>query len=129
MKRSLFVGAFLVGAMAMPAFAGLKYANPVMIDDPVEHSAGGAIGTVRNTADAVQYLGCDVTAFNDGGWITSCYARNAAGTLASCFDLVSPQLRDSARALNGDSFLFFMWDASGQCTQIFSRNDSRFRAK
>jgi hypothetical protein len=128
MRNRVVLGILLLGAMGVPALAGLKTANPVLID-ATARTAQGAIGTVRNTGDAVQYLGCEVTAFGDGGWITSCYARNAAGTTVSCVNLTEPQLRDSARALNGDSWLLFQWDDAGQCTQIFSRNDSRFRPK
>jgi hypothetical protein len=104
------------------ALAGFKTNIPVVIDLELRN-AQGALGTARNTTDALQYIGCTIT--TDDGWsLTECVARDAAGVTVSCINGVNTGMRDAALSINGDSFIYFQWDAIGQCTQLVVRNNS-----
>lgn len=120
------IGALLGGAIAGPAFAGKKVSEGVFIDT-VNRFAYGALGSTRNTADTVQWIGCTVTGTSAGtNSYGGCSGANSSNTQFSC-SVASNKiaLMEAIRSINGDSRISVEWDASGNCTRIDVANDSR----
>jgi hypothetical protein len=114
--RSLSL-ALAAAALSATAFAGMKTAQQVQIVDGNKF-ANGELGYVRNTGDTVQYIGCTVT--GDNGY---CTARNKDGLTRSCSSSVAKWV-NTMRAVNADTYLYFKWDASGNCVNIIVDNNS-----
>jgi len=114
--RSLSI-ALAAAALSTTAFAGFKTAQAVVIAD-ANKFANGDLGYARNTADSTQYIGCQVN-----GDVGNCYARNKDGLSRSCYTSTAKWV-NTIRALNGDSYLYFKWDASGNCINIIVDNGS-----
>lgn len=115
--KHVLIGTMVAGALATTAIAGFKTGQQVVIAD-ASKMANGELGTVRNSADTVQYIGCTVQ--GDAG---SCTARNSAGLTRSCSTTETKWL-NTMRALDGDSYLTFKWDANGKCTYVSVQNSS-----
>lgn len=105
-------------ALAATAFAGDKYSQEVYFS-PAAPIASGDLGTVRNTADTVQFIGCTVT-----GTVGVCFARNSAGVIHGC-STTDAGMINAMRAINGDSWMSFSWNPDGSCKDVMARNDSR----
>jgi hypothetical protein len=121
LKVSL-LGAALVAALSGTAYAGLKAASPVFIDTGAR-IANGMLGSARNSADAVQHIGCYTNALT-ASVTTFCQARNSAGTSVSC-STTSANLVNVVQGMTGDSHLWFSWNAAGTCTEIDVYNVSQ----
>ena len=124
-KPTIILGVLLASATA---FAGLKSSAPVYIGT---NMAAGSLGTARNGTDALQYMECfTMTTVGATATTTSlaCYARDIAGKSVACYG-TNPALVAQVRALKGDSFLQFSWDANGQCTQIWVNDSSGYAPK
>jgi hypothetical protein len=120
--RLSLIGAALVAVLSGTAYAGLKSNSTVFINTATR-VANGSLGAARNTADAVQHIGCYTNAF-PASVTTFCQARNAAGTSVSC-STSSANLVAVVRGMTGDSHLWFSWDAAGTCTEIDVYNVSQ----
>ena len=103
----------MIGSTA--AWAGYKTSNPVTVNSSTKE-ASGPIGYARNSPDFQQWIGCEIYGTLTGNFVR-CYASTVAGTSASC-QTSNSNLLAVAMALNGDDFLTFRWDASGQCTEL-----------
>jgi hypothetical protein len=68
----------------------------------------------RDSADAVQYIGCS-NAASAGSTIVLCEAQDAAGVYRTCVT-TDVNMVATARSLSESSHLYFQWDASGNCT-------------
>jgi hypothetical protein len=132
MKNAAIVGLVLCLALFLApgtrASAGFKQPWDVTID-AVSRTAMGALGTARNSADTRQALGCGVhyDAVN-GKNNVNCNAADAAGHTAQCATQQA-ELIQIALGINGDSFLEFEWDSSGECTNIQVVNSSIYARK
>ena len=114
---SATTGAIAVLGLSASAWAGFHTGQQVVISDPGMF-ANGDLGYVHNTPDLIQYIGC--TSY---GTSAQCMARNLAGVLRSC-STANPAMLASIHSLNGDSHLYFGWNAAGQCTFVNVRNAS-----
>jgi hypothetical protein len=114
---SAVAGAIAVLGLSASAWAGFHTAQAVVINDPGMF-ANGDLGYVHNTADAIQHIGCTSYGAN-----AQCMARNLAGVFRSC-STANPSMLASIHSLNGDSHLYFGWNAAGQCTFVNVRNAS-----
>ena len=112
--------------MVTTAFAGAKTTASVGIND-TDKQANGDLGYARNTADTVQYIGCYVNDNGNGG-AGICEARNSAGVTRSC-STTNDLLVDTIKSLKGDSYLYFRWNDSGNCTMIIVKNRSTLAPK
>jgi hypothetical protein len=122
MKRFRFrraaIAAASVGLLASTlAFAGQLSGQHVVIFDP-NHLANGDLGYVHNSSDRVEYIGCQL-----GGGFGYCYAMNSDGISRTCFT-VDPATIRAIRSLKSDSYLVFVWDDSGTCTNVYVDNGS-----
>ena len=117
MTKGFAAGAALLLGVSATAFAGFHQAQQVVIID-ASSFANGDLGYVHNTPDSIQYIGCTTS-----GSSASCFARNLAGLSRSC-STSNPTMLAALHALNGDSYLIFGWNPSGQCTFISVHNGS-----
>ncbi len=113
--------------LASNAMAGQKTSNPVAVD-ATARVANGSLGSARNSADNLQYIGCAAGALSFGGTNMYCFAQTADNVYAEC-QSTSPQLVQAAQAMSGDSYVHFAWDASGTCTYLLVINSSRLTPK
>ena len=126
-KKQWMAAAAVATVLAGPlALAGERLVLPVVINT-VTRRAEGAIGSARNSADVVQYIGCSISATTVGTSI-NCVARNAAGTQVSCAS-TSPNLVTAALSIQTDDFLRFDYDTVGQCTAITLHKYSFYEPK
>ncbi|TPV96903.1 MAG: hypothetical protein B7733_02330 [Myxococcales bacterium FL481] len=123
--KQLFITLALAAGVAAPltypalSQAGLKGSYPVTVS---ANSFRGSLGSARNSADAVQYIGC-----RDHGNVAWCYGRNAAGTVASC-STANAQHLAVVRGLTESSYLSVDFSA-GTCTSMFQSNFSQLEPK
>ncbi len=111
----------LVAASA-PASAGRKISSWVTIDTTNRYAQGNA-GTVRNSADATQYIGCYARWYSTSSPIIWCYATDSSGRYASCYSQSSALIPVVAAAGTDAGFQFY-WDANGACTNVQVENAS-----
>ena len=125
-RRLGIVGTFVVLiATGLQAQAGFRsFPNVTIYDD----YAYGAIGTTRNSADNVQYLGCTVYGTSGGTQQVICKARNTDGKTAACTSS-APAIIQAALAVNGDSYVWFGFNADGNCTRLYGYNWSWYAPK
>lgn len=116
--------------LAGTAQAGSKSANNVYVD-AAGRVAQGDLGQARNSADTRQSIGCYIQSYRNASGVyeqANCSATDASGNTYSCY-ATEPELVRSARAIDGDSFLFFFGDASGKCVNIMVQLGSSFQPK
>lgn len=123
----LALAAALTTIASGSALAGLKATYGTQVDNANRH-AWGALGSARNSADSVQYIGCSVSSYADGTESAWCGARDANYVFGSCTTF-NPTLINQIRSLKGDSYLNLYWDASYACTQVDITNMSYMAPK
>jgi hypothetical protein len=109
-------------AMSSPSFAGLKLDDPVVVNLEIRE-AYGSIGSARNSADGVQYIGCSMEADSSTDPIAACFAEDATRTTVLCTSS-SPRIVAAVQAITSLSFLDFQWDSDGTCTFVYLVNGS-----
>jgi hypothetical protein len=126
-KTKLSILAALVGATGL-SFGGMKATVEVGLYSGGYYSgAQGNVTDARNSADATQYIGCDVTTYpNNGTSYISCSARNAAGQYATCYtSQPSPAMVDLVQSIGPRSTVHFSYStSSGVCQWIKVSNMS-----
>ena len=126
MKHALVVALASV-ALGGLAHGGFKHSIPVWVDTGYRQ-AYGALGSVRNSVDSTQSIGCALSA-----WATtvsgSCEARNETGTTAACYFSNNPNLEKALMSLTPDSWIFFTWSTDGRCEYIQSYTESMLEPK
>jgi hypothetical protein len=115
--KKTIISTIAIAGLGTSAWAGFHTGQQVVISDPGMF-ANGDLGYVHNTADLVQYIGC-----SSYGTSASCMARNLVGVTRSC-STANPAMLAAIHSLNGDSHLYFGWNAAGQCTFVNVRNAS-----
>lgn len=109
--------ALVVAAIATQrASAGYQADWSVTIDYTARY-ADGALGSVRNSANTVEALGCVVSHTVGSNTTLQCNATDRKGNTAMCIT-IDPALIQVALALDGDSTLSFHWNDTGHCTRI-----------
>lgn len=117
MRKGLLTALFAIGlaATSATALAGLKINTTVTVNT-VSRFASGALASARNSADAVQYIGCSVTDSAGAAFVT-CSARSSAGAFAACTSSDVGKV-SAASSINSDSYVFFRYDSTGACTYL-----------
>ena len=121
-RATWLAGVLLLATISVTAVAGAKLTQPVVFD-LTKGSAKGSLADARNSADTVQYIGCQIE-----GDFAACIAVNSAGEEHSCTTTDPVQL-STIRLINDGSYLFFRWATDGTCFQVTVRNDSRYAPK
>jgi hypothetical protein len=115
-------------ALSTAAWAGARGGAGVTIVISGDNgTASGTMGTVRHSADTLQYIGCTVAANAASKWV-ACSARNASNVTVTCTSW-APDIVQVAHAMTSDAHISFSWDGSGACTGLSVRPDSRYRPK
>lgn len=111
-----------------PAWGGLDLGWEVTVDT-TNRDASGTLGSVRNSSDSVQYIGCSMYTYDTGSTINVvCVAKDESGTLASCSTSAS-NFVEVATTLGSESHVLFSWDTSGECTYLFVSDYSYLEPK
>jgi hypothetical protein len=114
-----------VAAISLTASAGRR-TNTNVIIYPGNTGATGAMGTVRNSTDTKQLIGCELTGSANSQSV-NCYARDSLGHDLNCWtDL--PNVVEAAKALSSDSLIAF-YVQDGYCTQLTVSNLSELPPK
>ena len=112
----------IAGAMMLAGFAGGNVWAGAVSSSPVSisgNTASGSIHTARYSSDSVQSIGCG--SYGGSGF---CLAASASGAGGSCAT-TDAALIDVMRAINPGSYVYFQWDASGNCTYVLVNNNSQ----
>jgi hypothetical protein len=96
--------------------AGLK-ANRTVIVNSAARFAVGALGSVRNSANTVEFIQCTAYHYSLGAPYAVCAARDAANVNLTCESGVA-SIVAGVDSLSGDSELYFAADADGKCTVV-----------
>jgi hypothetical protein len=86
--------------------------------------ADGAMGSVRNTPDGIQQIGCHVTAYTKSVQVL-CNATATTGAFLSCTSTLS-SMAQAAASITSDSEIHFGADAKGNCTFLEVNAQSAF---
>lgn len=100
------------------AEAGAKCSLPVTVD-PASRWARGALGSARNSPDALSNIYCIVYSWG----YAFCSARDSASNVGSC-GTSDPVYANLLQSLTPDSYVYFAWDAAGTCTSMVVRTES-----
>ena len=114
MKWLVFFG---IGAMSTPSLAGLRLDEPVVVNMAIREALG-SIGSARNSADSVQYIGCSIEADSSTDPLIACFATDETGTSALCTSS-SPRLVAAVQGITSLSFIDFQWDSDQSCTFVY----------
>lgn len=115
------IGASLL-VLANYSFAGTKVNAPVYLDTNTRVFTG-AMGSVHHTSDNTQFIGCYST-----GTSISCQARNAAGTLVTCYSS-NPAHMEAVKSIGDDSRLYVRYNTNGSCAAVYVYNYSYWRSR
>jgi len=123
------VGGTLVGFAQREASAGLKETHQVLINTTARY-AQGAVGSARNSTSNLEYIYCRVWTTESWPDEVACYARQSGSNppQASCV-VLSDKFGETAKSINGDSFLRFVWDDSGECKELTLHQGSQYVPK
>jgi len=122
--------AFVLGVSAS-AYAGLKLNYNVAITDYGTYkTVVGTTGTVRNSADTMQWIGCDLYASPTSNSL-NCSARNIAGDFVTCYNRTNLEMRQMATNIGEGSYIYFQTDPADTalCKVLLVRNGSLFEPK
>ena len=128
MKRTIMIIVVAVSILgASLAFAGYQTGQIVNINTTFNWALG-SMGTVYNSADSIQYIGCNIQSYSGSNAYTACYARDQWDTTVSCLSTES-ELVKVATSLNSESYVRFTWDADGNCTFLQTSTNSYWTPK
>lgn len=120
MKKILTLITALSVLLPALAFAGVTQPAPVVVDLDVNFASGDQ-WTARSSKNAVEFIGCGVTQYDDGaGGVFSvgfCQAGDADGVTVACFSQ-STELLATMRATSAFAFISFSWNPDGDCTRL-----------
>ena len=121
-------GATLVGLAQREAAAGEKWASNVYISTSQRY-AYGSLGTARNSSSNIENIGCSIWTAGTYDEVTCTAKMSGSGTASASCSTFDQDIAEAARAINGDSWLEFDWDANGECTELFVSQASRLAPK
>ncbi|MCE9668701.1 hypothetical protein LY474_12830 [Myxococcus stipitatus] len=113
--------------VGLSAWAGVRGdSRQVVVED--NWRAYGTLSTARNSTDSLQVISCAISSFDSNYSIVSCSARSSTGQSVICTSL-NPLIIETARAINGDSYVMFTLDGEGNCTSLTVMQSSGFEPK
>jgi hypothetical protein len=116
-------------ALSGSAVAGEKTKHEVDINTTISY-ANGSMGSVRNSRDSNQFIGCYISIYNSGGTsMGACFARNAAGQTAGCSFFYKPEFESILTGMSDSSLIHFNWDESNRCSRITVQNFSQYEPR
>ncbi|WP_163991071.1 hypothetical protein [Pyxidicoccus caerfyrddinensis] len=94
------------------AQAGTKCSTTATVD-ATNRWARGALGSVRNSAEATSLIYCITYSWG----YAFCSARDAANVTGSC-GTSDPAYINVLNSMTDDAYVYFAWDAAGTCTTM-----------
>jgi hypothetical protein len=96
----------LIAASSASALAGYKQTSNVVIY--ANGVTQGSMGTARNSADTLQYIGCEIYASTSYSNL-HCRARDAAGAVRHCWNdaRANDDMRQAIQTMTANSWLRF----------------------
>lgn len=119
----------LIAVTSASAFAGYKSTHNVVIQS--NGISYGAMGTARNSADSLQYIGCELMASTSWSNLY-CRARDSAGNTRMCWNDANAhdEMRQAVTAMTDSSWIRFDVDLGAadptRCTFVNVINSSRY---
>ena len=104
------------------SLAGYINHYQVSVNTTTRTAYGSMVGA-RNSADSVQYIGCQLV--NSGTPYAICSARNSAGTKGYCTTSNAMHMQQ-VTGLSNETYLYYQWDTNGKCTYIYSSTMSTY---
>jgi hypothetical protein len=114
---TVLVSAILFAATAQAGFG--PFIEDVLIEDlagGLTAVSGSLIG-VRFTDDDAQQIGCRIAGGTGGSPNVACAARDINEDTYICFSF-DPALIEAAKSISPYSFVLFVYDESGECTNL-----------
>ena len=106
------------------ASAGLRSSYTTTVDT-AGRTAYGDAASARSAANPSSWIGCSVQGFSSGSAQAICEATTAAGVTGYCFS-TNPTIVQAAASGGPNSYYYFQWDTSSQCTYLYVTNSSIF---
>ena len=127
MKNRLLIAALLLVSSAS-AFAGYKVTANVTVQS--NNIAMGSMGSARNSADSLQYIGCEIYASRSYSNLY-CRARNSANVELNCWQDAAAfdDMRQVVSSITDGSWIRFdATDAAEptKCTFVHVINNSKY---
>jgi len=125
MKKTWMIGAIAAAVMcsAVGAYAGLKVNSPAMVS-PTFAIAG--MSDTRASNDVNADVGCTVAHIAANAIIAFCSISDATGATKTCVSS-DPTMIQSVASITANSTIRMIFDASGNCTQLYIDNYSAYR--
>jgi hypothetical protein len=102
-------------------WAGKVTTNPVQVgSNQFSRYASGSLLSARYSADTRQYIQCIAVASTQ---YTLCTAMDSAGTYVGCAS-PNPRFQEVVQAMTDSSYLYFVADLNGNCTDIVTSHGS-----
>jgi hypothetical protein len=120
---ALALGVLGVPLTAQDAAAGYRSPYDAVWVDTATMWASGGLGTAYNTPDDVQYIGCNVTQYNDNTLSVSCFAQDLENHYTSCWS-DNPAFANTVYGMTADSRLDFLSSPDGTCRFVSVQNAS-----
>ena len=112
-RSTKWMGVALVTLLGTVAGAGMKISSPVVVSSG---NATGAMGSARNSGDAVQYIGCTISGYAGTAPSVTCFAQDLT-SYGAC-STSDANIVAAASAIADDSYISFSWDGWGACTSL-----------
>jgi hypothetical protein len=117
---------FSIGLTAAVGTAGERRESWVVVSQTTRN-AFGALGGARNAPDNVQFIGCQTRMFG-GRYRMGCVATDSAGVTATCQSTRAEYIA-LAQSVGTDSWIWFTYDALGNCQDVIISNYSFYEPK
>jgi hypothetical protein len=128
--RKFTIIASVIAALALQSVANAGYRSTigVTVYRSTTSYAIGSVSTARYyTGDSSQYIGCSSSSDTVSSTYISCSARDASGNYVYCYTTsATDAARQAVASVNNTSYIYFLVNASGQCTYITIGNYSYY---
>jgi hypothetical protein len=122
-KLAILVSVAAALSLGTATYAGNSDSSTVNIDS--SGYAYGAINATLESADAVQYIGCQIGSDTTTSAYVSCFASDVTGRQEYCYDSnPSAATLSNLSAVSGSSVVGFQPDSTGRCSFIAVYNVS-----
>jgi hypothetical protein len=89
--------------------------------------AAGVVSATRNSSNATEYIGCQVSVYSSGPAYGTCYANDTESEYLYC-STTNAALIAQMRAISDNSFVQFTADPTGACEVVYVHQSSRYTA-
>jgi hypothetical protein len=122
MQTNLIIAALATAALSATAYAGMRWSQPVGI---IDNRAYGSLADTRASADGNNIIGCLTygSRLYTGTGMVFCWAISGEQQL-TCIETGNQSLVDATQAIGSATYVSFVADKQGYCTDIEAQNFS-----